>query len=76
MPGIELRLELLPRKLAVIEFVPLVVKLSRSFSSARCVGMSNEPYKLSPSSGKWRRKCQKLLKCFKHQSSFEIDIIE
>lgn len=50
--GIELRLLLLPRRLALIELVPFDVEPSRSRSNAFCVDASNDAYKLSAKSGK------------------------
>lgn len=56
--GIELRLLLLPRRLALIE---LDAAPSRSRSNAFCADASNDAYKLSAKSGKWRRNSQKFL---------------
>lgn len=43
-PGIEFKLVLLPRRLALIEFVPFDPPESFSFSTCLCVAMSNDPY--------------------------------
>lgn len=61
LPGIELRLVLLPRRLALIEFVPFDPP-SFSFSTCLCVAISNDPYSWSASVGKCFRKLQYALK--------------
>lgn len=60
--GIEFRLLLLPRRLALMEAVPFDPETSRSRSNAFCVCESSDAYKLSAKSGKCRRNSQKLLK--------------
>lgn len=60
--GIEFKLVLLPRRLALIEPVPFEPgPPSRSRSKALCVEISSEPYKLSAISGKCLRNSQKFL---------------
>lgn len=56
--GIELRLLLLPRRLALIELVPFDDVPSRSRSIAFCVDASNDANKFSAKSGKCRRNSQ------------------
>lgn len=61
LPGIEFKLELLPRKLALIEPVPLVAIKSCSRSNAFCMDGSTFAYMLSAKSGKCRFNPQKFL---------------
>lgn len=61
-PGIELRLVLLPRRLALIETPPELPPPSRSLSTLRCVDGSSDPNKLSARSRKCRLNPQYALK--------------
>lgn len=61
-PGIELRLVLLPRRLALIDTPPEPIPpLSDSLLTLRCVATSSEPNRLSARSGKCLWKPQNAL---------------